>query len=80
MDILGDDLSKRSAELNKVESVVKSIENTAAPDYDKSMEKLMEIIRDITLLSTQKVRVKSEVDLIIQCIGGKKDGSIIARV
>lgn len=31
----------------------------------------MDIIRDITSLSTQKVRVKSEVDLIIQNIGGK---------
>lgn len=29
----------------------------------------MDVIRDITLLSTQKVRVKSEVDLIIQNIG-----------
>lgn len=33
------------------------------------MQKLMDVIRDITLLSTQKVRVKSEVDLIIQNIG-----------
>lgn len=31
----------------------------------------MELIRDITLLSTQKVRTKSEVDLIIKNIGGK---------
>lgn len=31
----------------------------------------MELIRDITLLSTQKVRTKSEVDLIIRNIGGK---------
>lgn len=71
LDTLGDDLSKRSTELNKVESIVASIQNQASPDYDKSKEKLMDIIRDITLLSTQKVRVKSEVDLIIQNIGGK---------
>jgi hypothetical protein len=30
---------------------------------------MMDLIRDITILSTQKVRVKSEVDLIIQNIG-----------
>ncbi|KAI9357879.1 hypothetical protein BD770DRAFT_420032 [Pilaira anomala] len=52
LDILGDDLSKKSTELNKIESL-----------------KLMELIRDITLLSTQKVRTKSEVDLIIKNIG-----------
>lgn len=33
------------------------------------LQKLMDVIRDITLLSTQKVRVESEVDLIIQNIG-----------
>lgn len=54
-----------------MESMVGSVENIATPEYDKSKEKLMDIIRDITLLSTQKVRVKSEVDLIIQCIGGR---------
>lgn len=71
LDTLGDDLSKRSAELNQMESTVGSIENITTAEYDKSKEKLMDIIRDITLLSTQKVRVKSEVDLIIQSIGGK---------
>ncbi|CEP09015.1 hypothetical protein [Parasitella parasitica] len=69
LDVLADDLSKRSAEMSQLESMVKSIENKASPDYDKSNEKLMDVIRDITLLSTQKVRVKSEVDLIIQSIG-----------
>lgn len=69
LDTLGDDLSKRSAELNQMESTVGSIENITTAEYDKSKEKLMDIIRDITLLSTQKVRVKSEVDLIIQSIG-----------
>ncbi|KAI7894598.1 uncharacterized protein EV154DRAFT_542366 [Mucor mucedo] len=69
LDTLGDDLSKRSTELNKMESLVGSIPNQTSADYDKSKEKLMDIIRDITLLSTQKVRVKSEVDLIIQNIG-----------
>jgi hypothetical protein len=38
LDVLGDDLSKRSAELEKLESTVKSIENTASPDYDKAKE------------------------------------------
>lgn len=38
LDTLADDLSKRSTELNKLESTVKSIENTASPDYDKSKE------------------------------------------
>ncbi|KAI8081130.1 hypothetical protein BDF21DRAFT_339095 [Thamnidium elegans] len=52
LDVLADDLSKKSTELNKIESL-----------------KLMELIRDITLLSTQKVRTKSEVDLIIRNIG-----------
>lgn len=33
----------------------------------------MELVRHITLLSTQKVRIKSEVDLIIQSIGGEKN-------
>ncbi|KAI9273305.1 hypothetical protein EDC94DRAFT_644570 [Helicostylum pulchrum] len=69
LDVLADDLSKKSTELNKIESLVGSIENKASPDYDKSKEKLMELIRDITLLSTQKVRTKSEVDLIIRNIG-----------
>lgn len=38
LDILGDDLSKKSTELNKIESLVGSIENRASPDYDKSKE------------------------------------------
>ncbi|OAC99873.1 hypothetical protein MUCCIDRAFT_165699 [Mucor lusitanicus CBS 277.49] len=69
LDVLADDLSKRSADMSQLESAVKAIENKASADYDKSNEKLMDVIRDITLLSTQKVRVKSEVDLIIQNIG-----------
>ncbi|KAL7310474.1 Protein BZZ1 [Mucor circinelloides] len=69
LDVLADDLSKRSADMSQLESTVKAIENKASADYDKSNEKLMDVIRDITLLSTQKVRVKSEVDLIIQNIG-----------
>ncbi|GAN08627.1 actin polymerization protein Bzz1 [Mucor ambiguus] len=69
LDVLADDLSKRSADMSQLESAVKAIENRASAEYDKSNEKLMDLIRDITLLSTQKVRVKSEVDLIIQNIG-----------
>lgn len=38
LDVLADDLSKKSTELNKIESLVGSIENKASPDYDKSKE------------------------------------------
>lgn len=69
LDVLADDLSKKSTDMSQLETTVKSIENKSSLDFDKFNEKLMDVIRDITLLSTQKVRVKSEVDLIIQNIG-----------
>ncbi|RCH81688.1 hypothetical protein CU098_006387, partial [Rhizopus stolonifer] len=65
LNTLGDDLSKKSSELSQLNLA----DNKASPDYDKSKEKMMELEREITLLSTQKVRVKSELDLIIQNIG-----------
>ena len=71
LDILADDLSKRSLEMSKLEAAVKSSGDPSTPNYDKANENLLETIRDITMLSTQKVRVKSEVDSIIHCIGGK---------
>jgi hypothetical protein len=33
-------------------------------------QKLLEVVKDISVISTQKVKIKSEVDLIIQNIGG----------
>lgn len=38
LDVLADDLSKRSADVNQLESAVKAIENKASADYDKSNE------------------------------------------
>ncbi|KAI8877427.1 hypothetical protein K501DRAFT_278482 [Backusella circina FSU 941] len=69
LNILGDDLEKKSTEMNKLSSLVDSIENKTTVEYDKAKEKLLEVVRDVSVISTQKVKIKSEVDLIIQNIG-----------
>ncbi|KAI8996810.1 hypothetical protein BDB01DRAFT_845530 [Pilobolus umbonatus] len=69
LDSIADDLSQRSTEMHKMESLLKSAGYKISLEYDKSKERVMEVMRDITLLSTQKVRIKSEVDLIIKTIG-----------
>ncbi|ORY98647.1 hypothetical protein BCR43DRAFT_530163 [Syncephalastrum racemosum] len=66
---LGDELSTRSEELHQLKLVVQQVGSKAFPEYDDAMERLVETARQITLLSTQKARVKSEVDLIVQSIG-----------
>lgn len=67
---IGDELSTRSEELHQLKLVVQQVGSKAFPEYDDAMERLVETARQITLLSTQKARVKSEVDLIVQSIGG----------
>ncbi|KAI8337306.1 hypothetical protein BC941DRAFT_353177 [Chlamydoabsidia padenii] len=52
LDVIGDELSKRSTELGELDS-----------------KQFMELSREMTLLATQKARVKSEIDVIIHCIG-----------
>ncbi|CEG76507.1 Putative CAMK/CAMKL/BRSK protein kinase [Rhizopus microsporus] len=69
LDTLGEELSKKSTELSQLESAVSSIQNKGTAEYDKANEKLLDLMRDITMLSTDKVKVKSEIDLIIQHIG-----------
>ncbi|KAI8370561.1 uncharacterized protein BYT42DRAFT_582860 [Radiomyces spectabilis] len=76
LDTLADDLSKRSTEMMQLEKAVDAIDDRASTEYDTAKEKLVAVMRDITLLSTQKVRVKSEVDLIIRNIG---DGGLQAQ-
>ncbi|KAI9318827.1 hypothetical protein BX666DRAFT_1855230, partial [Dichotomocladium elegans] len=55
LDQLGDELSRNSTIMKDLETELK--------------ERLVEVSRSTTLLSTQKARVKSELDLIIQSIG-----------
>lgn len=38
LDVLADDLSKRSTDMSQLKTTVKSIENKASPDFDKSNE------------------------------------------
>ncbi|KAF7721425.1 hypothetical protein EC973_004690 [Apophysomyces ossiformis] len=68
LDALGDELSQRSSEIARLEAAVESA-SKSSPEYDTLKERLLNVTRHITLLSTQKVRVKSEVDVIIQSIG-----------
>lgn len=69
LDQLGDELSRNSDQMKSFESELKSIQNKASAQYDVTHERLVEVARNVTMLSTQKARVKSEVDLIIQSIG-----------
>ncbi|CAO3597285.1 unnamed protein product [Absidia cylindrospora] len=69
LDIIGDELSKRSTELGKLDTYVQSITDKALPEYDVAKEQFMELSREMTILATQKARVKSEIDVIIHCIG-----------
>lgn len=57
LDTLGDDLSKRSTELNKMESLVASIENKASPDYDKSKE-----VRITNIMKTYNSHILVEIN------------------
>lgn len=68
-DALEEEVSKKSTELNQLASLVTSIQNKETADYDKQKEKLLDLITDLTLVSTEQVKVKSEIDLIIQHIG-----------
>jgi hypothetical protein len=38
LDILGDDLEKKSSEMNKLSSLLDSIENKTTAEYDKAKE------------------------------------------
>ncbi|KAI9492598.1 hypothetical protein BDB00DRAFT_827311 [Zychaea mexicana] len=69
LDILGDELSQNSARMNELETVVNGISDRTSAEYDHARERLAEVTRNIAMLSTQKARVKSEVDLIIHNIG-----------
>ncbi|KAG0188036.1 hypothetical protein DFQ28_005464 [Apophysomyces sp. BC1034] len=68
LDQLGDELSLRSTEIAQLEAAVGSA-NKASAEYDQLQERLLNVTRHLALLSTQKVRVKSEIDIIIQSIG-----------
>ncbi|KAI8144182.1 hypothetical protein BJV82DRAFT_608592 [Fennellomyces sp. T-0311] len=69
LDVLGDELSQNSTQMKELEAVVNTIDDRTSPDYDHAQERLTEVTRNIAMLSTQKARVKSEVDLIIHNIG-----------
>ncbi|KAI8078836.1 uncharacterized protein BX664DRAFT_380965 [Halteromyces radiatus] len=69
LDTIGDELSKRSKDLADMDTYVRSITDKAQPEYDVAREQLMDLSREMTILATQKARVKSEIDVIIHCIG-----------
>ncbi|CAO3624271.1 unnamed protein product [Cunninghamella blakesleeana] len=69
LDTIGDELSRKSEELAKEDTCVQSITDKASENYDIAKDQYMDISRQLTILSTQKARVKSEIDTIIHCIG-----------
>ncbi|KAI8073147.1 hypothetical protein BC940DRAFT_290652 [Gongronella butleri] len=69
LDIIADELSRRSTELSEQDDKVRGIHDKASVEYDIAREQFVEISRQMTLLSTDKARVKSEIDVIIHCIG-----------
>ncbi|KAI9268257.1 hypothetical protein BDA99DRAFT_505321 [Phascolomyces articulosus] len=69
LDQLGDELSQNSAKMHELETVVNGIDDRTSAEYDHARERLSEVTRNIAMLSTQKARAKSEVDLIIRNIG-----------
>ncbi|ORX50447.1 SH3-domain-containing protein [Hesseltinella vesiculosa] len=69
LDTIADDLSKRSMELSEQDEKMRAVADKASMEYDLAREQFVDISRQMTLLSTEKARVKSEVDVIIHCIG-----------
>ncbi|KAI9303643.1 hypothetical protein BJ944DRAFT_256666 [Cunninghamella echinulata] len=69
LDSIGDELSRKSNELGEEDAHCQSITDKASESYDIAKDRLMDISRQMTILSTQKARVKSEIDTIIHCIG-----------
>ncbi|KAI8971437.1 hypothetical protein BDF20DRAFT_679063 [Mycotypha africana] len=69
MEALDSNLSKKATQLQKFESNLDSIQDKYSSEYDTYYEKLLDLKRNITLLTTQRVRVQSEVELIVQSIG-----------
>ncbi|KAI7852598.1 hypothetical protein BDC45DRAFT_607176 [Circinella umbellata] len=69
LDKLGDELSQNSAKMQELETIVDRTDDRTSAEYDIARERLAETTRNIAMLSTQKARAKSEVDLIIRNIG-----------
>ncbi|KAL0072954.1 hypothetical protein F4703DRAFT_1901465 [Phycomyces blakesleeanus] len=69
LDTITNELSRYSSEADELKYRVDAIQSKGSLEYDKAMELLMESLRNITLQTTQMVKVKSEIEVIVQNIG-----------